>query len=90
MRRPPSPVEFLQEEIQLRNFWKADLPRSYILCGQDRAAPRSLTDRVIERLGVAPLEIDASHSPFLSQPRATAKLLVAAAATKPVGPLKPE
>ena len=86
----PAPVEFLQEKIQLRNFWKADLPRSYILCRQDRAAPRSLTDRVIERLGVAPLEIDASHSPFLSQPRATAKLLVAAAATKPVGPLKPE
>ena len=84
-----APVEFLQEKIQLRNFWKADLPRSYILCLADRAAPRSISDRVIERLGVVPLEIDASHSPFLSQPRATAELLVAATATRPVGPLRP-
>jgi pimeloyl-ACP methyl ester carboxylesterase len=86
----PAPVEFLQEEIRLGNFWTANLPRSYILCLQDRAAPRSLSERMIDRLGVVPLEIDASHSPFLSQPRALAKLLVAATSTRVTGPLKPE
>lgn len=86
----PAPVEFLQETIQLGNFWTANLPRSYILCLQDRAAPRSLSQRMIDRLGVAPLEIDTSHSPFLSQPRALAKLLVAAMSTHAAGPLKPE
>jgi hypothetical protein len=40
-------------------------------------------------LGVAPLEIDSSHSPFLSMPRATAELFVEATRTRPVGPLRP-
>ena len=43
----------------------------------------------IKRLGVVPLEIDSSHSPFLSMPRATAQLLVAATRSRPVGPLLP-
>ncbi|MGA2396489.1 MAG: alpha/beta fold hydrolase [Steroidobacteraceae bacterium] len=85
----PAPVEFLLEPIHLRNFWKADLPRSYILCLQDRAAPRSLCAGFIERLGVEPMEIDASHSPFLSMPRATAKLFVEATRSLPVRPLRP-
>jgi pimeloyl-ACP methyl ester carboxylesterase len=84
----PAPVEFLLEPIHLPNFWKADLPRSYILCLQDRAVPPSLSGHFIERLGVRPLEIDASHSPFLSMPRATAELFVQATKTRPVGPLR--
>lgn len=88
-RLSPAPVEFIQEEVSFPNFWKADLPRSYILCLQDRAAPRGLSDYAIERLGVEPLVIDASHSPFLCKPRETAELLVKATMTKPVGPLRP-
>jgi pimeloyl-ACP methyl ester carboxylesterase len=88
-RLSPAPVEFLLEPIRLGNFWKADLPRSYILCRQDRAAPPSLNGGFIKRLGVVPLEIDSSHSPFLSMPRATAQLLVAATRSRPVGPLLP-
>jgi len=52
-------------------------------------APPSLTAGFIERLGVEPLEIDASHSPFLSRPRATAELFVEATRSRPVGPLRP-
>jgi pimeloyl-ACP methyl ester carboxylesterase len=88
-RLSPAPVEFLLEPIHLRNFWRADLPRSYILCRQDRAAPPSLSGGFIERLGVEPLEIDSSHSPFLSMPRAAAELFVAATRSRPVGPLRP-
>ena len=88
-RLTPAPVEFLLEPIHLRKFWKAELPRSYIRCRHDRAAPVSLTAGFIERLGVEPLEIDTSHSPFLSKPRATAELFVEATRSVPAGPLHP-
>jgi hypothetical protein len=48
-----------------------------------------LTSAFIRRLGVEPLEIDASHSPFLSMPHATAELFVEAVRSRPVGPLRP-
>jgi pimeloyl-ACP methyl ester carboxylesterase len=71
-------------------FWAADLPRSFIRCEQDRAQPRWLADLVAKRLGVEPLTIDASHSPFLSRPRELAELFVHATTTTPTGPLIPE
>lgn len=88
-RLTPAPVGFIRETIHLPNFWQAKLPRSYIVCLQDRAATRSFTDNVARRLGVEPIELDASHSPFMSMPRATAEAFVKAVASKPVGPLLP-
>ena len=55
--------------VSVPNFWAADLPRSFIVCEQDRSMPRWLADTVARRLGVQQLSIDTSHSPFLSQPR---------------------
>jgi pimeloyl-ACP methyl ester carboxylesterase len=75
--------------ISVPRFWEADLPRSFILCLQDRAQPRWLADVTSRRLGVEPLTIDASHSPFLSRPGELARLLVHATTTEPVGPLRP-
>jgi hypothetical protein len=75
--------------VSVATFWAADLPRSYILCLQDRSMPRWLADTVTRRLGVEQLTIDASHSPFLSRPRELAELLVHATTIKPVGPLVP-
>jgi len=71
-------------------FWEADLPRSFIVCQQDRSMPRWLADTVARRLGVEQLPIDTSHSPFLSRPRELAQLLVHATTTRPVGPLIPD
>lgn len=88
-RLTPAPVEFLVEPVSVPNFWTSDLPRSYIRCEQDRAKPHSLSVEVAERLGVEPLMIDSSHSPFLSRPAELAGLLVRAVETKPVGPLRP-
>ena len=51
----PAPVEFLVEPVIGPAFWKADLPRSYVLCLRDRAKSRAMSDLVIHRLGVAPL-----------------------------------
>lgn len=88
-RLSPAPVDFVQVPLSLPNFWKADLSRSYIHCRQDRAMAAAMSADVIDRLGVVPHEIDASHSPFLSRPRATAERIVTAAGTKPIGPLRP-
>jgi pimeloyl-ACP methyl ester carboxylesterase len=85
----PAPVEFLVETVSVPRFWHAALPRSYIYCMQDRAKPHSLSDEVISRLGVTPLSIDTSHSPFLSRPAELAGLMVHATTTVPIGPLRP-
>ena len=75
--------------VSVPRFWEADLPRSFIVCEQDRSMPRWLADTVSRRLGVEQLSIDASHSPFLSRPRELAELLIRATTTRPVGPLIP-
>jgi pimeloyl-ACP methyl ester carboxylesterase len=85
----PAPTEFLPEIVTLGRFWDADLPRSYIQCLDDHAVPPALSREVLRRLGVAPLTIDSSHSPFLSRPAELADLLVHATTTTPTGPLLP-
>lgn len=75
--------------VSVPAFWAADLPRSFIVCEQDRSMPRWLADTVTRRLGVEQLSIDASHSPFLSRPHELAGLLVHATTTMPVAPLIP-
>jgi pimeloyl-ACP methyl ester carboxylesterase len=75
--------------VSVPRFWESDLPRSFIVCEQDRSMPRWLADTVARRLGVQQLGIDASHSPFLSRPRELAELLVHATTTTPIGPLIP-
>jgi pimeloyl-ACP methyl ester carboxylesterase len=76
--------------VFLPHFWEANLPRSFILCLQDRSMPRWLADTVAGRLGVEQLTIDTSHSPFLSRPQELAALLVHATTTTPIGPLIPD
>lgn len=85
----PAPTEFLLETVRLPNFWLADIPRSYIQCTEDRANPASNSALTCERLGVEPLFIEGSHSPFLSRPRELAELFVHATTTRPVAPLRP-
>jgi pimeloyl-ACP methyl ester carboxylesterase len=86
-RLSPGISPFPNEKLHLPRFWEAQLPRSYIRCLQDRSKPRAMSEEVIRRLGVEPLTIDSSHSPFLSRPAELAALLVRAAGTKPIGPL---
>ena len=85
---PAAPVPF-EEVISTPAFWRADLPRSFILCTEDRVLPPPRARLFCERLGVAPLTIEASHSPMLSRPEELAALLVQAVATRPIGPLLP-
>ncbi|MET0589030.1 MAG: alpha/beta fold hydrolase [Novosphingobium sp.] len=86
----PGISPFPEEKLHLPRFWAAQPPRSYIRCLQDRSKPLAMSHEVVHRLGVEPLAIDASHSPFLSRPRELAELFVRAAGTKPVGSLLEE
>lgn len=88
-RFSPAPPEILLDPVSLPGFWAAELPRSYILCLQDRALPFSTAMKFAGRLGVVPHFINSSHSPFFSQPRELASLLVAATQDSPVAPLQP-
>lgn len=77
------------QPISVPTFWEADLPRSYIRCTDDRGNPIEYATRWAQRLGVEPLTIATSHSPFLSRPAELAQLLLRAIETVPVGRLQP-
>ena len=81
-------MEYLHTQgISLPRLGAADLSRSYLVCLQDRSFPPRISRQQARRLGVQPLTIDTSHSPFLSKPTLLAGLLVRAVATSPIRPL---
>jgi pimeloyl-ACP methyl ester carboxylesterase len=86
---PENAGDTVTTPVSVPRFWEADLPRSFILCLRDHAQPRWQAEVTARRLGVEPLTIDTSHSPFLSRPAELAQLLVRATTTTPVGPLRP-
>lgn len=85
----PGISPFPWEKLYLKPFWDAQRPRSYILCREDRSKPLSMSKEVIRRLGVEPLIVEGSHSPFLSRPAELAAMMVKAVGTQPNGPLLP-
>jgi pimeloyl-ACP methyl ester carboxylesterase len=86
---PESAGDTATTSISVPRFWEAELPRSFVLCLEDRAQPRWLADVTARRLGVEPLTIKTSHSPFLSRPAELAQVLIEATTTTPIGPLRP-
>jgi len=69
----PQPIAPLTAPIRLPNFWKHNIPASFILCTDDRGHPAPLVADVLRRRGLSTcIGIDASHSPFISRPRETA------------------
>jgi pimeloyl-ACP methyl ester carboxylesterase len=77
--KPQSLAAFTSE--QTAAAWK-EMPSTYIICEQDMAIPPAAQEAMSARAGAVE-RMDASHSPFLSQPDATAALLQRAAATVP-------
>lgn len=86
-RLTPQSLAPVVEPLHLPNLVAADLPRSYVLCDQDRSFAPSASHLQARRLGVSPLRIDSSHSPFLSRPAELAVLLVRALDTAPERPV---
>lgn len=81
------------EKVSVPRFWEAQLPRSLILGTKDNILgliQRSrLFSKFIDRFGVQPVYIEASHSSFLSQPETCAKLMIETVGSKSIGLLKP-
>jgi pimeloyl-ACP methyl ester carboxylesterase len=89
-RLTPQPLALFVTPISIPRFWRAELPRSLILCRQDRAAGSpAAAEHMAERLGVEPFYMDTSHSPFLSQPAMCAELILEAIRRPPIAPLRP-
>ena len=75
--------------VSVPRFWQADLPRSFIVCEQDRSMPCWLAD--------PPAGSVSSSCPSTRRTRCSwswshelAELLVHATTTRPVGPLIPD
>lgn len=50
--------------------------RTYVLCSEDQLVNPDWSRRAsLERLGVEPIELPGSHSPFISRPNVLARLL---------------
>ncbi len=72
----PLPLEATTAPMSVPRFWTAPIPKSYILCTDDRSHPVQDDNEFMSRLGLTTcMAIISSHSPFLSRPRDTANLL---------------
>jgi pimeloyl-ACP methyl ester carboxylesterase len=75
-RLTPLPLAPTLEPFVLPRFWAAPIPRDYILCTDDRSHTISSDNEFMRRLGLSTcLSIISSHSPFMSRPAQTARLL---------------
>jgi pimeloyl-ACP methyl ester carboxylesterase len=72
--RPPEGGSLITEVTPMRAW--PDVPRSYILCTEDRTATPLWARRAArEWLGVEPIEVPGGHCPMLSRPRQLAEAL---------------
>jgi pimeloyl-ACP methyl ester carboxylesterase len=73
----PEPVVPASTPVHVTSERWGSVPRSYILCTQDRAISPAQQRAMIESVGIdRVIEMDSSHSPFISQPERLAALLV--------------
>jgi hypothetical protein len=72
----PQPIAPAQEVFHLPRFWSAPIPRDYIVTTDDYSHPISHDNLFMQRLGLTTaFSIASSHSPFVSKPAETAKVL---------------
>jgi pimeloyl-ACP methyl ester carboxylesterase len=74
--RPQSGAPF--DEPVPRPAWR-NTPSTYVVCANDMALPPNVQRNVFAPRATETIELQASHSPFLSQPAALADLLAARA-----------
>jgi pimeloyl-ACP methyl ester carboxylesterase len=72
----PLPMAPAQEPFHLPQFWDAPIPRDFIMTTDDYSHPVALDNAFMQRLGLTTaFSIVSSHSPFISRPAETARLL---------------
>jgi pimeloyl-ACP methyl ester carboxylesterase len=73
----PEPVGPASTPVHVTAERWGSVPRSYIVCTQDRAISPAQQRAMIASVGVdRVIEMDSSHSPFISQPERLATLLI--------------
>jgi pimeloyl-ACP methyl ester carboxylesterase len=76
----PLPLAPTLEPFVLPRFWTARVPRDYILCTDDYSHTVASDNEFMRRLGLSTcMSVLSSHSPFISRPVETARLLEACA-----------
>ena len=76
-RLVPEPLGISMSPIEVTADRWGSIPRTYILCTEDRAISPALQRDMAERVGVdRVVELRASHSPFLSIPDELAAVLI--------------
>jgi pimeloyl-ACP methyl ester carboxylesterase len=70
----PQSVETTMESVQ-RPAWR-NAPSTYVVCAQDMALPADVQRNVFVPRATESVELQADHSPFLSQPGTLAGVLV--------------
>lgn len=77
----PLPLAPTLEPFHLPRFWKNPVPRDFIVTTDDYSHPVTMDNAFMGRLGLSTaFSIVSSHSPFLSRPVDTARVLNAAVA----------
>jgi hypothetical protein len=72
----PLPLAPAQEPFHLPNFWRAPIPRDFVLTTDDHSHSVVMDNVFMERLGLATaFSIISSHSPFVSRPAEPAMVL---------------
>jgi pimeloyl-ACP methyl ester carboxylesterase len=74
-RLTPQPLRPWQERLDLTEFWKSRIPRSYVRCLRDAAVTPAHGAMYARRLGVEPIDMDTAHAPMLSAPAELANVL---------------
>ena len=74
-RLTPQPLRPFVERVEMKGFYAMSIPRTYIRCLKDVAVPPDRALAYAERLGVAPVDLDAAHDAMLSAPDALVKVL---------------
>ena len=73
----PEPVGPASTPVHVTTEGWGSVPRSYIVCTQDRAISPATQRAMVASVGVdRVIELDSSHSPFISQPERLAAVLI--------------
>ncbi len=74
-RITPHPLRPRTEKVDLKKFYALSIPKEYIICKDDHALPREVTETFARRLGVLPHYIDGGHDVMVTHPKELAQLL---------------
>jgi pimeloyl-ACP methyl ester carboxylesterase len=73
----PQPFAIFSDPVDLKQFYRLEIPKTYILTTQDKGLVPELCRTFAARIGCTPIEIEGSHDVMVSNPAEVARLLLA-------------